>query len=169
MGVMGAATRGVLAGAVATLAMDLVWYRRYRSGGGERSFGDWEFSSDASDFDDAPAPAKVGKRIADTFGVDLEPSSISTVNNAVHWTTGIGWGKVAGIVSAAAPVPPIAVGVATGVAALAASYAALGAVGVYQPVTEYDSETLLQDLTAHLVFGAVLGVTLAMLRSRRRR
>lgn len=37
--------RGLVAGAVGTLAMDLVWFGRYKGGGGEGGFGDWEFSS----------------------------------------------------------------------------------------------------------------------------
>jgi hypothetical protein len=37
------AVRGAIAGAVGTAAMDLVWYRRYRGGGGGKdSFLRWE-------------------------------------------------------------------------------------------------------------------------------
>ena len=32
---------------VATLAMDVVWYRRYRAGGGNKRFEQWERSTDA--------------------------------------------------------------------------------------------------------------------------
>jgi hypothetical protein len=40
------AVRGAIAGAVGTAAMDLVWYRRYRRGGGKDSFLRWEFGGD---------------------------------------------------------------------------------------------------------------------------
>jgi len=42
---LGALIRGVLAGAVGTVAMDLLWFYRYKRGGGESGFLDWEFSA----------------------------------------------------------------------------------------------------------------------------
>lgn len=161
MKLMRMATRGAIAGIVATVAMDAVWYQRYRAGGGDRSFTDWEFSAATVGFDDAPAPAKVGKLVADSVGVDLPPESAGTVNNVVHWATGIGWGKAAGLVAGALPVSPIATGVVTGVGAWGTSYALLGKVGIYEPITSYDKATLWKDLSAHLVFGSVLGLALA--------
>jgi hypothetical protein len=161
VGVIGSAVRGAVAGAVATAAMDLVWYRRYRADGGDRDLVTWEFSSAASDFDDdAPAPAQVGKRLADAVGVALPESALATTNNVVHWMTGIGWGKVAGLVASAVPIPQLGVGIATGVTAWGTSYAVLGKLGIYRPITEYDTATLWKDLSAHLVFGVTLGAAL---------
>lgn len=98
MGIMADALSGVAAGLVATAAMDALWYRRYRTGGGDASFVDWEFTSDVTSYGaDAPAPAQVGKRIADAVGIHLQPASAPMTNNVVHWLTGIGWGKVAGL------------------------------------------------------------------------
>jgi len=34
---------GVLAGGAGTAAMDVLWYLRYKSGGGTERFTDWEF------------------------------------------------------------------------------------------------------------------------------
>jgi hypothetical protein len=151
-------------------AMDLLWYRRYREGGGEKSFVNWEFAIDAADFGkDAPAPARVGKRIADVVGVHLDDSLVAPTNNVVHWMTGIGWGKVAGLASAVLPVPAVGVGAATGVTAWATSYAVLGHLGIYKPITQYDKETLWKDLSAHLVFGLTLGVALTVAKVLRRR
>ncbi len=170
MRVFSSAMRGVAAGVVATAAMDALWYRRYRADGGKAGFSTWEFSTPAATYDDdAPAPARVAKRIADTLNLELPDSSVATANNLVHWTTGIGWGKVAGLASAALPVPPVVVGLVTGATAWAASYAALGAAGIYKPITEYDSDTLWKDLSAHLVFGAALGAALTVIGPRRRR
>jgi hypothetical protein len=87
----------------------------------------------------------------------------------VHWMTGIGWGKVAGLASAALPVPTVGVGAATGVTAWATSYAVLGRLGIYKPITQYDKETLWKDLSAHLVYGLTLGVTLTAANILRRR
>jgi hypothetical protein len=169
MGLVGSAARGALAGAIATAAMDLVWYRRYRSGGGEQALVDWEFSSEASGFDDAPAPAKVGHLVADAAGVPLPEEAVATTNNLVHWMTGIGWGKFGGVLASALPIPGIVVGTATGVTAWGTSYAVLGRLGIYRPITEYDRQTLWKDLSAHLVFGVTLGAVLTVASPSRRR
>lgn len=154
--------RGAFAGVAATAAMDLLWYRRYRAGGGEMGFAAWEFTSDATDFgDDAPAPARVGKRVADAVGVDLHDSSVGPTNTVVHWMTGVGWGKAGGIAAGVLPLPALGVGVATGVTAWGTSYAVLGRLGIYEPITQYDKATLWQDLSAHLVYGLTLGVALS--------
>ena len=154
--------RGAVAGAVATAAMDLVWYRRYRRDGGDQPFATWELSTSATGFGpDAPAPARVGKRLADLVGVELGDDAVAPTNNVVHWMTGIGWGKAAGLAAAVLPVPAVVVGTGTGVAAWASSYAILGPLGIYRPITEYDRATLWKDLSAHLVFGLTLGAVLA--------
>lgn len=163
VGVIATAVRGAVAGAIATAAMDLVWYRRYRADGGDHDLVSWEFSSAATDFDDdAPAPAQVGKRFADAVGVTLPGSAVAATNNVVHWMTGIGWGKVAGLVASAVPIPRLGVGIATGLTAWGTSYAVLGTLGIYRPITEYDRATLWKDLSAHLVFGATLGAALTI-------
>lgn len=171
MGLIGNAAAGAVAGALATAAMDALWYRRYRAGGGDRDFRTWEFTTTASSFEDdeTPAPAKVGKRIADAIGVELADSSVSTMNNAVHWATGVGWGKVAGLAAGRLPLPATAVGLGTGVVAWATSYATLAPLGIYEPISTYDRATLWRDLSAHLLFGAVLGAVLTLARSHARR
>ena len=164
------AVRGALAGGVATAAMDLVWWRRYRADGGRDGFATWAFSTEATDFgESAPAPARVGKRIADTVGVDLDTSLVGPTTNVVHWMTGIGWGKVAGLAAAVVPAPALGVGVATGVTAWGTSYAVLGHLGIYEPISHYDTETLWKDLSAHLVFGLALGATLTTAKALGRR
>lgn len=170
VGAVGGMIRGAVAGAVATAAMDLLWYRRYRADGGDQSFGTWELSTDATDFgEDAPAPARVGKRAADLVGVELDDSLVGPTNNVVHWLTGIGWGQAAGLAARVLPVPALGVGLATGVGAWGTSYVALGRLGIYKPISEYDAPTLWKDLSAHLVFGLALGATLPALGGLRRR
>ena len=60
--VLGPVLRGVVAGAVGTLARDMLWYARYREDGGDSRFRDWEFSSELQRWDDAPAPGKMAAR-----------------------------------------------------------------------------------------------------------
>ncbi|MGI9031945.1 MAG: hypothetical protein ACR2HP_18480 [Ilumatobacteraceae bacterium] len=166
----GVMIRGAAAGVVATVAVVLLWYRRYRADGGDGSFWTWELSTDAKDFgEDAPAPARVGKRVADLLGVKLDDSLVGPTNNVVHWLTGIGWGQTAGLAAGALPVPTLGVGLATGVDAWATSYVVLGRLGIYKPISEYDAPTLWKDLSAHLVFGLALGATLRALGVRHRR
>ena len=95
------------------------------------------------------------------MGIELDGSQVGPTNNVVHWMTGVGWGKLAGLAAAALPVPPLAVGVVTGVKAWGASYVLPGRLGIYRPFREYDKATLWKDLTAHLVFGTTLGVVLS--------
>lgn len=152
---LGTVLRGVAAGAVGTLAMDLVWYRRYRRGGGEDSFVDWEFSASTKSWEDAGAPAQVGKRVVEGFlQRELPDEAAAMTNNAMHWGTGLQWGALYGLVagSATRSANPAA-GAALGAAAFAASYAVLPLARLYKPIWEYDIRTLAKDLSGHLVFG----------------
>ena len=156
----GVVRTGVLAGVAGTMAMDLVWYARYRKEGGESSFNDWQFRSKIDGFDDAPAPAKVGKILAGKINIDLPDRSATLTNNGVHWGTGLWWGVVGAIVSRFR-LGGIKSGLVTGMAAWGTSYAILPQLGVYKPITEYDSKTLMKDLSAHLVFGSAVGLVLS--------
>ena len=151
---LGAVSRGLLAGAVGTLAMDLVWFRRYRKGGGTDSFVDWEFSAGTKSYEDAGAPAQVGKRVVEgLFHTELPPESAGHMNNAVHWATGLGWGALYSVVAGSTRSAHPVAGAALGPGAWAASYALLGLAKLYKPMWEYDPKTLGRDLGAHLVFG----------------
>lgn len=148
---------GVLAGLVGTAAMDALWYRRHRAEGGTTPFATWEFQSDIDGFDDAPAPARVGKILAQKAHVDLPDSLAPLTNNVVHWSTGVSWGVAAAMLRPVPGVGAIRAGVLAGVAAWTTSYAVLPKLGVYKPITEYDPKTLWKDLSAHLVFGSAVG------------
>ena len=58
-----ALVRGLAAAALGTLAMDVWLYARYRRNDGKSGFRRWEFSADLLSWDQAPAPAQVGKRL----------------------------------------------------------------------------------------------------------
>src|ERR1700751_5364238 len=94
---LGAVVRGLAAGTIGTAAMDVALFVRYRRGGGESSFRDWEFSAGLSRWEDAPAPAQVGKRLWEgLFQVQLPPSRARLVNNVTHWAYGTLYGALYG-------------------------------------------------------------------------
>jgi hypothetical protein len=147
--------RGAAAGVAGALAMDLVWYVRYRRGGGESRFSEWDVATTDS-FDEASAPGKVGQRLAGAIGVELPDEAAGTTTNVVHWLTGVGYGIGHGLLQHRRGA--IAGGLTTGVGAFVNSYASLGALGIYDPIWEYDRDTLLKDLSAHLAFGLAAGL-----------
>ncbi|MFO8076832.1 MAG: hypothetical protein R6T85_12025 [Egibacteraceae bacterium] len=157
---------GMAAGLVGTVAMDLLWYGRYRRGGGEGGIVDWEFASGTASFAEASAPGQVGRIVADALGVDLPEASAATTTNVVHWLTGAGYGLAHGLLLDRPGVA--AAGVATGLGAVANSYATLGALGVYEPPWAYDAATLRDDVSAHLVFGLATSLAYRLLRGQGR-
>lgn len=151
---MQAINRGVVAGVAGTLAMDLLWYARYRRGGGEDGFLDWEFSASSDGFETAGAPAQVGRRtVRALLRTELPDRSAGLTNNIVHWATGSQWGAAYGVATGIAGRSNPAFGLALGPVAWGTAYALLGAAGIYKPIWQYDSKTLAKDLSAHLVFG----------------
>lgn len=153
-----AAVRGAAAGAAGTIGMDLLWYSRYRRGGGDDSFADWELSTDAEDFDQAGTPAQVGRRIVgDLVHIELPDSAAGLTNNVVHWATGVQWGMGYGVAAALGLRPGVRSGVLLGVVACSTSYVVLPLLDLYKPIWKYDAKALAQDYSAHLVFGSVTG------------
>lgn len=160
--------RGMVAGAVGTLAMDLVWYRRYRAGGGEDGFVDWEFATGVSSFDEASAPGQFARKVTAAIGIDLPDQTAALATNAMHWITGIGYGAAHGLLQDR-PRNLAVAGLLTGAGTFANSYATLGALGIYEPMWKYDRQTLAKDFTAHLTFGVATGLAYRLLESAGRR
>jgi Protein of unknown function (DUF1440) len=153
---LGAVGRGLAAGAVGTLAMDVVLYARYRRSGGKRDFSTWEFSADISSWDEAPAPAQVGRRLFEgLFQKKLPPDRAALVNNITHWAYGLLNGALYGITVESLTQPRIWYGLPFGASVWAVDYAVLPAAKLYKPIWEYDRKTLANDLRAHLVYGTV--------------
>ncbi|HZX54204.1 MAG TPA: hypothetical protein VFE86_05965, partial [Ilumatobacteraceae bacterium] len=144
---------GLIAGAVGTTAMDLLWFKRQRDEGSTVSFPDWEFGKGISNFEEAPAPARVGRVAARAVKVELPDSTAALANNVVHWSTGATWGVAAATLRAVPGIGAIKAGFLAAIAAWTTSYAVLPKIGVYKSITEYDAKTLWKDLSAHLVFG----------------
>ncbi len=161
--------RGAVAGAVGTLAMDCVWYARYRRGGGEDAFTDWEFSSSTLAWDQAAAPAQVGRRMLEGFlQRELPDHWAGPTNNVVHWAYGLMWGALYGIVAGSLTKPRVAYGPALGGVAWTSGYVVLPLAELYKPIWEYDAVTLAKDLSAHVVFGSVTAAAFRVLVNARR-
>jgi hypothetical protein len=150
----GVVARGVAAGAAGTLAMDVLWFARYRRDGGSDGFGAWEFSTNLKDWDNASAPALLGKRIFEgVFQRSLPPERAALANNLMHWATGLGWGVAYAIAAGSAPKPRVRYGLLFGPAVWSSGYVVLPLAKLYKPIWKYDAKTLGKDLSAHLVYG----------------
>jgi uncharacterized membrane protein YagU involved in acid resistance len=144
--------------------MDLVWFVRYKRGGGESGFFDWEFSAGLDDWSKASAPGQLGKRMYEAvFQQELSPRWAALTNNLMHWSYGIAWGGIFGIVAGSAPRPRIVWGVPFTLIVWGTSYVILPLAGLYKPIWAYDLPTLAKDLGAHLVYG--LGTAIAFRRA----
>jgi hypothetical protein len=151
---VGAVVRGLVAGAVGTLAMDGLLFSRYRRGGGEDGFAAWETSAGLEKWDDAPAPAQVGKRLVEgLFNRALPPERARLVNNVTHWTFGLVSGAQYGVVAGSLRNPRLRYGLPFALGVWGTGYVVLPATGLYQPIWRYDAETLAKDLSAHIVYG----------------
>jgi hypothetical protein len=152
---LGAVARGLIAGAVGTAAMDLVWFARYRRGGGTDKLVNWEFSSGLTDWESAPAPAQVAKRVMEGFlQREIPPERAPLINNVVHWSYGMLWGALYGIVAGSLRSRRTAYGLALGPIVWGSAYAVLPLAKLYKPMWEYDPGTLAKDLGAHMAYGA---------------
>jgi hypothetical protein len=161
---LGAIARGLVAGAFGTLAMDLLLFARHRRGGGEGAFAGWERSAGLESWQDAPAPAQVGKRLVEgVFDLELPPARAALVNNITHWAYGMLGGAQYGVVAGSLRRPRIRYGLPYGASVWLAGYAVLPAAKLYRPIWEYDRKTLADDLSAHLVYGLGTATALRLL------
>lgn len=161
---MSGMVRGVVAAAAGTLVMDLLWYARFRQGGGQQSFVDWEFSVGLDSWDDASAPGKVGKMLYERVtGEPLPAGRAALSNNVMHWSYGVSWGALFGLVAGRGGWAPILLAVPYGVGVWLSSYVILPRLKLYKPIWEYDLPTLWQDLSAHLTYGVATGLALRIL------
>jgi hypothetical protein len=161
---LGAIARGLVAGTLGTLAMDTLLFARYKRGGGESGFAPWELSSGLSSWDDAPAPAQVGKRLVEgLFQRELPPERVRLVNNITNWGFGVLAAVQYGIFAGSLGRPRVGYGLPFGASVWAGGYVVLPAAKLYQPIWEYDANTLAKDLSAHLLYGTVTAAVFELL------
>jgi uncharacterized membrane protein YagU involved in acid resistance len=114
--------------------------------------------------DDEPAPAQVGRRVLEgVFGIEVAERHVLLLTHAVHWTYGIAWGGVYGVVLGTVDVYWLWAGLVFGTAVWLAGYAVLPALKVYEPIWTYGPKTLAVDLSYHLVYGLGVAITFATL------
>jgi hypothetical protein len=161
---VGAIVRGAVAGVAGTAAMDALLFARYRRSGGTSTAEEWELSESLSSWDDAPAPALVGKRLVEgLFDTELPSTRAALVNNVTHWAFGMFSGVQYGIVAGSLPKPRILYGLPFGATVWATGYVILPAAKLYQPIWKYDLKTLANDLSAHVVYGLATAGALRVL------
>jgi hypothetical protein len=161
---LGAIARGLAAATAGTAAMDLLLFARYKRGHGESSFVRWEFSSEINSWEEAPAPALVGKRLVEgLFQVEIPTDRAPLVNNITHWGYGILGGAQYGIVAGSLLRARVIYGIPFGATVWASSYVILPLAHLYEPIWKYDVKTLANDLSAHLVYGLTTAVAFDLL------
>ncbi|MER6221216.1 hypothetical protein ABT189_11640 [Streptomyces sp900105755] len=154
---LSAVVDGVLAGVAGTVCMDATRYLRYRRTGGTDSPKDWEFAP-VEDWEEAPDPGKVAKRLLEGFTQREVPDRWAWVlSTAMHWSYGSAWGALYGIAAGSVRRPNPLLGLPFGAAVCASAYLVLPQAGLYQQVWKYSPKTLADDLSAHLVFGLGAG------------
>jgi uncharacterized membrane protein YagU involved in acid resistance len=152
---LGALARGIVAGFVGTAVMD--GYQKLVSTLRDSGSHDSDDSEGTRDWSKAPAPAQVGRRIVKgVFRRDVSGDYIDLLTNVVHWTYGISWGGLYGILKPSLSTSSLWSGPTFGGAVWGAGYVVLPAMKLYKPIWEYPPQTLALDLSYHLVYG--LGV-----------
>ena len=163
MGAVRSIVRGICAGALGTLAMDTLLYRRYHDAGGRSAFLAWESSDGVSSWEQAPAPALVGKQVLERLtGREVPPRYARSLNNVMHWGLGLATGAGYGLVMGSRR-PRVWYGLPFGAAVWAGGYIVLPRLGVYEQIWKYDLKTLEKDLSAHLVFGSATAAAFSFL------
>ena len=160
----GALVRGLAAGAAGAVAMDSLQFARYRLGGGEDRLLAWEFSAGVTDWEQAPGPAQIGRRMVEgVFRRRLPPERAALTNNIVHWGYCMAWGGVLGLVEHSAGPPKVRHGLVLGTTVWLASYVIMPLAGLYRPIWEYEVPVLAKDLGDHLAYGLGVGTAYRLL------
>jgi hypothetical protein len=144
--------------------MDMVWFSRFRRGGGQLGLLDWETGTGIHTWDDVSDPGRVGERLIKGF-TGRAPSDrwARTLNNLVHWTTGAAWGAQFGLLCRSSGRRRWTLSLLLGPTVWLTSYLVLPLAKIYKPLWKYDAETLARDFTAHLMYGSVTAATFAAL------
>ncbi|HVB65815.1 MAG TPA: hypothetical protein VNE17_13855 [Nitrolancea sp.] len=159
---------GLVAGVIATAVMDMsqstlmpVISSWVKSARGPTAVA--ESSADRDDRQPESSPEKVARRVADLLGVSLSREGIAEWGNRVHWLYGTQWGLTFAILRLRRT--PLAGATFGAVLWLGSDELLLWALGIAEKPTHYPFESHASALAAHVVYGAVLGITLAGLES----
>ena len=160
---LGALTRGLVAGATGTAAMT-AWQSlssRLQSSGE----GDADSSAPEDPWEQASAPAKLGRRVIEgVFQREVGSDWIPLLTQVMHWGYGTSWGAAYGVIAPSLRrSSPLRHGVLFGSTVWVASYVTLVPTGLYQPPWRYKPQELALDLSYHLVYGTGAGVAYALM------
>lgn len=145
---LGAATRGLVAGAAGTAVMTLAQSVYYKSQGTEPS----------------STPAEVAKRIIrGLFHRTVDEGRTELLNNLMHWSYGSSWGISYGLVQGTFRRRAFPSGLSFGTAVWGASLVHLPAMKLAPPVWEYPPSQLASDAGFHLIYGAATAAAYAVL------
>jgi hypothetical protein len=165
---LGLIIRGAGASAVGTFAMDATLYRRFRYGGGDTAFPEWESSQGLESWENAPGPALVAKKLLErVLDRDVPPRYARLLNNLTHWGYGLAAGAGYGLLAGSRGRAAVWSGIPFGAAVWASGYAVLPQFGVYEQIWKYDVRTLANDLSAHLVFGTATATAFNLIATRK--
>ena len=102
---------------------------------------------------DTPAPAQIGKLVADAVDQKVTLEDVPKLTNAVHWSYGTAWGAAYGLAEGTFASRPVSHGLGFGSFVWGFSYATLVPLGIYEPPWKYPPKELAIDLSYHLVYG----------------
>lgn len=162
---LGALARGLIAGLVGTAAMTA--YQTITAIKAGSTVKQAVAPDPPDEWSDAPAPGQVGYRfLRGMFEKELPPSRATTATNVVHWAYGTAWGGLYGLAESSTEIHPLIAGAAFGSLVFANAYAALPAMGLYDPPWQYDAKTLGKDWSYHLVYGTTTAAAFRLLKPR---
>jgi hypothetical protein len=160
LGAVGAGALAGLGGTAVMTAVQLVEARLRGSSGPSEPPETWE---------DAPAPAQVGERIAEgVFERPLPLEQAATITNVMHWSYGTAWGVGFGLLQGSLGLPVAPAAAAFGTLVWGSDYVILPAMRIYRPAWKYPASTLAVDLARHLAYGLGAAGTYALIERRRR-
>jgi hypothetical protein len=107
----------------------------------------------ANNSEGSDTPLRAAERVLSVADVEVPEQYEATVNNAVHWLYGAGWGAVYGLSTGGVRAGFLRGGAPFGLAVWAASLLHLPALDLAPPVWEYERDELIIDISFHLVYG----------------
>ncbi len=163
---LGAAARGLVAGAIGTAFMTIAQEltAKLQGSGDDGEQQGPEQSQPEDPWQQASAPAKVAKRISEgVFQHEVSPDRISLLTHGMHWSYGTGWGAVYGLAQATIHAPTLRHGLLFGTGVWAMSYVELVPMGLYEPPWKYSPSAIATEVGYHLVYGTATAAAYSLL------
>lgn len=157
---LGAVARGLAAGLAGTAVMTVyqVAVQKLQSSGSDDS------QNGDQSWQDAPAPAQVGRRVlTGVFRQRVDEDKIPVLTHGVHWAYGTALGVLYGLAQGTLRAHPLRHGLAFGTGVWGLAYAQLVPMGVYEPPWKYPAKDLAVDWSYHAAYGIGVGAAFSAL------